>query len=72
MNYYDYRSYFNSIENDLDNIYSRQGEMLTEIRNIHTDTNDKLDKIDQTLTSGITLISALIVVSAAMKVIFGR
>lgn len=72
MNYYDYRSYFNSIENDLDNIYSRQGEMLTEIRDIHTDTNDKLDKIDSTLTSGITLISALIVVSAGMKVIFGR
>lgn len=72
MNYYDYRSYFNSIENDLDNIYSRQGEMLTEIMDIHTDTNDKLDKLDQTITSGITLISALIVVSAAMKVIFGR
>ena len=72
MNYYDYRSYFNSIENDLDNIYNRQGEILTEIRDIHTDTNNKLDKIDQTLTSGITLISALIVVSAAMKVIFGR
>lgn len=72
MNYYDYRSYFNSIENDLDNIYSQQGEMLTEIRDIHTDTNNKLDKLDQTLTSGITLISALIVVSAAMKVIFGR
>ena len=72
MNYYDYRSYFNSIENDLDNIYSRQGEMLTEIRDIHMDTNDKLDKIDSTLTSGITLISALIVVSAGMKVIFGR
>lgn len=31
------------------------------------DTNNKLDKIDQTLTSGITLISALIVVSAAVK-----
>ena len=72
MNYYDYRSYFNSIENDLDNIYSRQGEMLIEIRDIHTDTNNKLDKLDQTMTSGITLISALIVVSAAMKVIFGR
>lgn len=72
MNYYDYRSYFNSIENDLNNIYSRQGEILTEIMDIHTDTNNKLDKIDQTLTSGITLISALIVVSAAMKVIFGR
>lgn len=72
MNYYDYRTYFNSIENDLDNIYSQQGEIITEIRDIHTDTNNKLDKIDQTLTSGITLISALIVVSAAMKVIFGR
>lgn len=72
MNYYDYRSYFNSIDNTLDNIYSRQGETLTELRDTHTDLNEKLDKLDTTITNGVTLIAALIVVSAAMKVIFAK
>lgn len=72
MNYYDYRSYFNSIDNTLDNIYSRQGEMLTELRDTHTDLNEKLDKLDTTITNGVNLIAALIVVSVAMKVIFAK
>lgn len=72
MNYYDYRSYFNSIDNTLDNIYSRQDATLTELRDTHTDFNEKLDKLDTTITNGVTLIAALIVVSAAMKVIFAK
>lgn len=72
MNYYDYRSYFQSIDNTLDNIYSRQGETLTELRDTHTDLNEKLDKLDTTITNGVTLIAALIVVSAAMRVIFAK
>ena len=72
MNYYDYRSYFNSIENSLDSIYSRQGETLTELQAVHTDLNEKLDKLDTTIANGVTLIAALIVVSAAMRVIFAK
>nr|DAI07432.1 MAG TPA: hypothetical protein [Inoviridae sp.] len=72
MNYYDYRSYFNSIERSLDSIYSRQGETLTELQAVHTDLNEKLDKLDTTITGGVTLIAALIVVSAAMRVIFAK
>ena len=72
MNYYDYRSYFNSIENSLDSVYSRQGEILAELQAVHNDMNEKLDKLDTTITGGVTLIAALIVVSAAMKVIFGK
>lgn len=72
MNYYDYRSYFSSIERSLDSIYSRQGETLTELQAVHTDLNEKLDKLDTTITGGVTLIAALIVVSAAMRVIFAK
>ena len=72
MNYYYYRSYFNSIERSLDSIYSRQGETLTELQAVHTDLNERLDKLDTTITGGVTLIAALIVVSAAMRVIFAK
>lgn len=71
MNYYDYRSYFNAIENDLDNIYSRQGELLTEVREMRTETKQGLETLATTISQGVTLISALIVISSALKVIFG-
>lgn len=71
MNYYDYRSYFNAIENDLDNIYSRQGELLTEVREMRTETKQGIETLTTTISQGVTLISALIVISSALKVIFG-
>lgn len=71
MNYYDYRSYFNAIENDLDNIYSRQGELLTEVREMRTETKQGFETLTTTISQGFTLISALIVISSALKVIFG-
>lgn len=70
MNYYDYRSYFQYIENQLDNIYSRQEDILTELQATHIDLQTGLEKINDTLTSGITLISALLVLTAAIKVFF--
>lgn len=71
MNYYDYRSYFNAIENDLDNIYSRQGELLTEVQEMRTETKEGFETLNTTISQGVTLISALIVISSALKVIFG-
>lgn len=71
MNYYDYRSYFNAIENDLDNIYNRQGELLTEVREMRTETKQGFETLTTTISQGVTLISALIVISSALKVIFG-
>ena len=71
MNYYDYRAYFNAIENDLDNIYSRQGELLTEVREMRTETKQGFETLTTTISQGVTLISALIVISSALKVIFG-
>lgn len=67
---YDYRSYFNSIEDLLSDVYQRQGEQLTELQSIHEDINTKLDTINTTLLSSTTIISALIVLSSAIKVIF--
>lgn len=71
MNYYDYRSYFDAIENDLDNIYSRQGELLTEVREMRTETKEGFETLNTTISQGVTLISALVVISTALKVIFG-
>lgn len=67
---YDYRSYFNSIEDLLSDLYQRQGEELTELQSLHEDINTKLDTINESILSSATIISALIVLSAAIKVIF--
>lgn len=70
MNYYDYRPYFNDIEDLLSDVYQRQGEELTELQSLHEDINTKLDTINESLLSATTIISALIVLSASIKVIF--
>lgn len=63
MNYYDYRQYFQDIENIL-------GDVRTELRQQHTDINTRLDKVNDTLQNGFTIISALIVIAAGIKVLF--
>lgn len=74
MNYYDYRIYFEDIIGQLDDILSADetahNELMTEFRSMHDDFNTKSDAINTTLTNGITLISALIVLGAAVKVLF--
>ncbi len=71
MNYYDYRSYFQAIEGSLDSIYNRQAELLTEVREMRTETKEGFETLNTTISQGVTLISALIVISSALKVIFG-
>ena len=71
MNYYDYRSYFQAIEGSLDSIYNRQDELLTEVREIRKETKEGFETLNTTISQGFTLISALIVISSALKVIFG-
>lgn len=77
MNYYEMVQQQQSTNSKLDNIYSRlggisgdQSELLTEVRQLRSEVNLKLDTINNTLTGGITLISVLLVVSCAIKVIF--
>lgn len=71
MNYgYDYRSYFQEITGDLDDLLSNQGDLITEVRQLHTDSNDRLDLIADTLHDCLILFSGLLVVSCVLSVIF--
>lgn len=63
MNYYDYRSYFNELIGNTEELY-------TELTQLHEDINIRLDTLNTTLQSGIGLLAALIVLSAAVKVMF--
>lgn len=63
MNYYDYRSYFNELIGNTEELY-------TELTQLHEDINTRLDTLNTTLQSGIGLLAALIVLSAAVKVMF--
>lgn len=63
MNYYDYRSYFQDLIDNTDQIH-------TELQQQHTDVNARLDTMQNTIQGGITLIAALIVITAAIMVFF--
>lgn len=69
MNYYDYRSYFNEITGDLDRIYSRQGELLTELQEYRTETSEKLDTLIETVQSCSILITAVLLISVVFGVL---
>lgn len=70
MNYYDYRSYFNSIIDDLEILQSGQSNLQTSITDIKTTITEKLDTINNTIQSGISIILCILVLSTAIKVIF--
>ncbi len=70
MNYYDYRSYFNSIIDDLEILQSGQSNLQTSITDIKTTITEKLDTINNTIQSGISIILCILVLSTAVKVIF--
>ena len=70
MDYYDYRSYFNSIIDDLEILQSGQSNLQTSITDIKTTITEKLDTINNTIQSGISIILCILVLSTAIKVIF--
>lgn len=63
MNYYDYRDYFRDLIDNTDLIY-------TELQLQHTDVNARLDSMNTTMEKGFGLLAALIVLAAALQVIF--
>lgn len=68
MNYYDYREYFRDIISQLDTISNQQTTTYTELQTIHTDINNRLDKIDSTITTYAIMITAFILISAVISV----
>ncbi len=69
MNYYDYRSYFQEITNDLDNIYSRQGQILTELQETRTEFNKNFDTLNNTIKGYGILITAVLLIATVFGVL---
>lgn len=69
MNYYDYRSYFQEITNDLDNIYSRQGQILTELQETRTELNKNFDNLNNTIKGYGILITAVLLIATVFGVL---
>lgn len=69
MNYYDYRSYFQEITNDLDNIYSRQGQILTELQETRTELNKNFDNLNNTIKGYCILITAVLLIATVFGVL---
>lgn len=67
--YYDFSELVSEMEQlniEADRIYSRQGELLTEIKDLRED----LQKYDEQQSSAFTLLTVLVVCLAAITVIF--
>lgn len=67
--YYDFSELVSEMEqlnSEADRIYSRQGELLTEIKGLRED----MQKYDEHQTSALTVLTVLVVALAAIKVIF--
>lgn len=69
MNYYDYRSYFQEITKDLDNIYSRQGQILTELQETRTELNKNFDNLNNTIKGYGILITAVLLIATVFGVL---
>lgn len=81
MDYYNYTQYFHDIIDQLDNIVINQDdqytqnnvhftEIKTQLTTMQTDLNTRLDTVNTSINNGFNLLGALIVLSAAIKVIF--
>lgn len=70
MNYYDYRSYFQQITSDLDNIQSQQNDLQASVNEIKTTFGEKLDLINSSITAASLLLSVILVISICFKVFF--
>lgn len=70
MNYYDYRSYFQQITGDLDNIQSKQVDLQVSVNEIKTTFGEKLDLINSSITAASLILSVVLVISICFKVFF--
>lgn len=81
MDYYNYSQYFRDIIDHLEEVVTNQGdqytqnnvhfsEIKTQLTTMQTDVNTRLDTVNTSINNGFNLLGALIVLSAAIKVIF--
>lgn len=70
MNYYDYRSYFQQIINDLEGIQSDLDTQHTEIRSDIDDLKIGLNDLSQKLDSSISIVTVFIIISCVLRVFF--
>ena len=70
MNYYDYRSYFQQITGDLDNIQSKQDDLQASVNEIKTTFGEKLDLINSSITATGLILSVVLIISLCFKVFF--
>ena len=70
MNYYDYRSYFQQITGDLDNMQSKQDDLQVSVNEIKTTFGEKLDLINSSITATGLILSVVLVISICFEVFF--
>lgn len=65
---YDYRSYFQSIISDMDILQSNQSQQYTELQQL----NDNVAALTDAVVAGLGVLTAIIVLSCVIKVMFTR
>lgn len=63
-------SRISGLEGDISDIYTRQGEIKTEIQEIETNVLYALNDIHTTITNGFNFIAGLLVLATVVKVLF--
>lgn len=68
--YYDYRQYFEDIEDSLSDILSNQNNLLTEIRQQEEERIEREKERHEQITQSINLVTGIILIGAVISVIF--
>lgn len=68
--YYDYRPYFNDLQDSLDDVLSNQSQLFTEIRQIEEDRIEREQERHEQISQSINLVTGIILIGAVISVIF--
>lgn len=58
------------LEEDISDIYTRQGEIKTEIQELENNVLEALTDIHKTVSNGFNLLAGLLVLATVVKVLF--
>lgn len=70
MGSYDYRSYFNEISNQLDDVLANQETLLTELRDNRTEDLEREQDFHELLFGRFTILTAVLLIGACITVFF--